>query len=251
MWDARTGEPIREPLIHPNTVWSIACSPDGKMIAAGCNDHNIYIWDIQTGAQAMEPMKGHTNVVQDVSFSPNGRYVASSSDDATVRVWDLETQKDLFPPLEGHTEGLNDVVYSPDGQYVASAGDDGTIQIWDARKPADIDNEFLQQDASLDPKFAIDRSVSDSSDDCSSTDMDPHMHDDFFELQVDDLLHVDEDGVPNEARGVQKEIEKRTKNDPRASSAAQNLSTDEILHLDGDTHHVPLDISHKKTKNIP
>jgi len=66
-------------------VTSLAISPDGQTIAAGCNDHAIRLWG--TDWRERPPLRGHEAAVQRVIFSPDGRWLASGGDDQTVRVW--------------------------------------------------------------------------------------------------------------------------------------------------------------------
>ncbi|KIL53895.1 hypothetical protein M378DRAFT_93416, partial [Amanita muscaria Koide BX008] len=65
-------------------------SPDGKRIASGSHDKTICIWDVETGEQVTNPLKGHTGYVRSVAFSPDGKRIASGSNDKTIYVWDAE-----------------------------------------------------------------------------------------------------------------------------------------------------------------
>jgi WD40 repeat protein len=68
----------------------VAISPDGKTLAAGCDDKTVKIWDLTTG-QERASLKGHTNVVLAVAFRPLSTTLASASVDGTARLWDLQT----------------------------------------------------------------------------------------------------------------------------------------------------------------
>ena len=74
-----------------DNVFSIAFSPDGKIVAIGNSDGNIYLSDLNTG-KLMQKLTGHSEDVQRVVFSPDGKTLASSSYlDETVRLWDVRT----------------------------------------------------------------------------------------------------------------------------------------------------------------
>ena len=60
----------------------------GTLLAVGCHDGRIVIWDFDTRSPA-KSLAGHTHPVTAVSWSFNGRKLASSSADRTVVLWDV------------------------------------------------------------------------------------------------------------------------------------------------------------------
>jgi WD40 repeat protein len=116
----------------PATVMSVAFSPDGTRIAAGCTDGSIRVWNAATGQPIGPPLLGHEQLVTSVAFSPDGRRIVSGSKDDTVRLWDATTGQPIRQPLRGHDNTVMSVAFSPDGAKVASSGMDGTIRLWDA-----------------------------------------------------------------------------------------------------------------------
>ena len=58
-------------------MWSIAFSPDGKLLAAGCRDGSIQLLDRRKGI--LPPLRAHIARVYSVVFHPNGRTMASGS----------------------------------------------------------------------------------------------------------------------------------------------------------------------------
>jgi WD40 repeat protein len=77
---------------HSDSVYSVAFSPDGRLLASGSRDNTVRLWDLGTGA-TMQTLKGHSGWVYAVAFSPDGRFLASGLDDWTVRLWDVNTRE--------------------------------------------------------------------------------------------------------------------------------------------------------------
>ena len=116
VWDAKTGDQLRELQGHTGFVTSVAFSPDGNQIVSGSRDQSVRVWDAKTGDQLRE-LQGHTGLVASVAFSPDGNQIVSGSLDRSVRVWDVSA-------TESHTYDVNIDVFSPDGnKFISGSGD--------------------------------------------------------------------------------------------------------------------------------
>jgi len=119
---------------HFDWVFSVAFSPDGKILASSSWDKTIILWDVEKGQAIGQPLQGHSDSVYSVAFSPDGKILASGSRDNTTRLWDVEEGQVLGQPLQGHSADVYSVAFSPDGKHLASGSGDKTIRLWDVEK---------------------------------------------------------------------------------------------------------------------
>jgi len=82
---------------HPNRVWLVKWSPDGRFLATTCTDGSARIWDAFTGHLVAEPFSHQTGKeVRRAEFSPDGRRLLTASFDGTIKIWELTF---LRPPV--------------------------------------------------------------------------------------------------------------------------------------------------------
>jgi WD40 repeat protein len=90
--DAKTSK-VRMRLQGPKgeRLTGLAISPDGTMIAAGCDKAGVAIWDAATG-KVLRLLHGNIRPeygIGAVAFSPDGTLLAASGTDRSVRVWEV------------------------------------------------------------------------------------------------------------------------------------------------------------------
>jgi serine/threonine protein kinase len=114
-----------EPPNFPAGVHAVAFHPNGRRLAAGCQDGSVWLWDAgsRTPTKAAEQ---HTGSVRGVAFSPDGRFLASAGDDGVVRLWDPDNGN-LIRALKKQRPPLRCVAFSSDSMVLAAAGKEGPI----------------------------------------------------------------------------------------------------------------------------
>jgi WD40 repeat protein len=104
-----------------------------NLIAAGTEEGNIFLADLDSPAGSGKLLSGHTAKVTSVVFTPDGKLLASCSQDRTVIVWDAKTGERIGQPFRGHRVWISSLAFSPDGKSLASGSNDGDIIIWDLK----------------------------------------------------------------------------------------------------------------------
>jgi WD40 repeat protein len=145
VWSADSGTLIKR--LHTandqTTLFSLAYSPDGTLIASGsclildgrCQRGVITLWNTITDEQ-IAVLNGHRDVVMDLAFTSDSRYLVSSgcggTDENTVCnageviVWDMETLSPV-QTLRGHTSPIFSMTLSSDDRTLITGGEDETL----------------------------------------------------------------------------------------------------------------------------
>jgi WD40 repeat protein len=112
-------------------IFTVAISPDGKLLATGDSHGKISLWQITDGQQCLS-WEAHTGWARSLVFSADGRTLVSCSDERIIKKWDCQTGECL-QTYTGHTGFVWTValVESQNYSMLASSGVDTTIRFWD------------------------------------------------------------------------------------------------------------------------
>jgi WD40 repeat protein/serine/threonine protein kinase len=126
LWQECRSDALGELCCYPNSVYSVAYAPNGKVLAvAGTIQEFVEIWDVpgRKRIATLQPKEGHL-----VAFSPRGDLLATDAG-RQIRLWRTGTW-DLVAQL-----ALADMVaflkFSPDGSRLAGLSVPDGIIIWE------------------------------------------------------------------------------------------------------------------------
>ncbi|CDR49463.1 RHTO0S27e00210g1_1 [Rhodotorula toruloides] len=105
-------------------VTACAWSPDGKTIAAACDDGAIHLWAASSNFtrpnSTCEGAHEKGTITSSIVFSPDGKHLATRGGDGTLKLWNPKALKKplavatSLPSLNSETNA----VFSPDSRYV-------------------------------------------------------------------------------------------------------------------------------------
>lgn len=135
---------------HKSEIWSVAFSPDGKLLATASKDETIKIWSTKS-YRLLKSLKAHKNGVSSVVFSPDSEWIISSSIDNSVKFWNIDDGH-LKHTISGgnNNDWLWSVAISPDAKWLAAGGYSKSVKFWQLQLHdtfKNIPNELLCQSA--------------------------------------------------------------------------------------------------------
>ncbi|MFF9817777.1 hypothetical protein [Streptomyces sp. NPDC014006] len=144
------------------TVYTVAYSPDGHMLAAGNVYQNLVrLWDVSDPGRPVAlgrpvPVDRSVNSILSLAFSPDGRVLAvgghtSHNGDAGsggfVDLWSLTSPshpvllgRPKSPAIQGWdaAASIESLAFSPDGRTLAAGWHAGLVSVWNVTHPDDV-----------------------------------------------------------------------------------------------------------------
>lgn len=120
-------------------IFSLAYSPDGKLMAIG-RYKEVTLVDTST-RKPVAALTDHAETVRSVAFSKDGALLAAAGGVAAkkgeVKIWDVASRA-LKTTIAGHYDTIHAVAFAPDGKSVATCSYDKLVKLWDVQTGKEI-----------------------------------------------------------------------------------------------------------------
>lgn len=137
-WDLTTGALLKTFAGGTRgSVWSVAFSPDARLVAGGSLDKKVRLWNAATGT--LVRTLDAQNFVRGVSFSADGSRLAQVGDEGDVALWDVATGRKL-KSFAGHSADVYGVRFMGGDRLLLTAARDTLIKLWDTASGEEMAN---------------------------------------------------------------------------------------------------------------
>ena len=109
---------------HTDTIFDLAVSGDGKILATAGGDKLVKMWDVATHKETAR-FEGHMAQVLTLAFDANGSQLVSGGIDQQIKVWDVKTHERINT-LGAHTAAINAVAWAAAGNAVIAVTEAGS-----------------------------------------------------------------------------------------------------------------------------
>lgn len=114
-------------------VASMAFDSTGTLLALGCTDARVRVWESERGYFTHSFRVPQGGVVGCVAFSPapesrSSPLLATAAEDLAIRVWDLTAK--TCDEMRGHLDAVGALAFTPDGATLVSSGRDNVLNVW-------------------------------------------------------------------------------------------------------------------------
>ncbi len=123
--------------IHPRTIDKVACSPDGRFVAAiGWKSGALTLWNVESG-ERLQRLTIADTTFRAVLFSPDSKRVLATDSLGKLREWELDTR--VKRSIQAHPVSTTGLSVRHDGRLIATGCGEwrkpgvGRVIVWDAK----------------------------------------------------------------------------------------------------------------------
>ena len=133
-WKLADGMKLAEWLAHPDSIFGLAISKDGKQLATAGGDDLAKIWEVATGKEIAK-IEGHDSAINGLAFNRDGSQLTTVSAGHELIIWDLKTKLRLTSLQDNigvkvHKGSVNAIRWTPDDKKIVTACSDGLARVF-------------------------------------------------------------------------------------------------------------------------
>lgn len=113
------------------SLWSIALSSNGQLLATGDRNGFSRILEIASGREVFAAQASYNSEIISVAFSPDKKFIASGINDGSVKIWNISTKECYQTLQENNTGWVWSIQFNSNGKILASGSHDGLVKLWD------------------------------------------------------------------------------------------------------------------------
>ncbi len=110
---------------HADTIFDLAVSSDGKLLATAGGDKLVKVWDLATRRETAR-LEGHVAQVLTLAFDPAANQLVTGGMDQQLKVWDVKTREKINT-LGAQTAAVTGVAWAPAGSAIVAVTDAGAV----------------------------------------------------------------------------------------------------------------------------
>jgi len=138
LWDLnKAGSENVFSLDMKETVSLVNYNCDGTMVALGCLDETIRLFDTNTGILQKEIICPASEI-STMNFHPKGNAILTSYKDGSIILYNAKSGNELCQ-FYGHSSEVYGAYFTPDNKHIISIGGDKSMRKWDPKQNKEVD----------------------------------------------------------------------------------------------------------------
>ncbi len=115
----------------PNTIASVALSPNGQMIVSGCWDGTVLVH--HRGDSTVKKALRVFGEVNSVQFSPDGDYLAVADARGGLAIWHTKSWRQVINTEMKSPVAIQSISFDKTGNRLITGSSDGRVRVWQRR----------------------------------------------------------------------------------------------------------------------